>query len=146
MRMMALLLILIAGISSIGCSMKEMKEMEAPEPVVEKELSAEDTALAAVKLLKERDFSALKDLIHPTKGVRFTPYGYIDVEKNLVFSAGEVGALKENQQIYLWGNMMAQATRLSCPSMNTIKSLSMMLTIYKQRKYPLTRDLVMAIA
>lgn len=103
MRMMALLIILVAGISSIGCSMKEMKGMEDPEPVVEKELSAEDTAFAAVKQLKEKNFSALKDLIHPTKGVRFTPYGYIDVEKNLVFSAKEVGSLHENQQIYLWG-------------------------------------------
>jgi hypothetical protein len=103
MRMITLLIILVTGISSIGCSIKEMKELEDSEPVVEKELSAEDTAFAAVKLLKERDFSALKELIHPTKGVCFTPYGYIDVEKNLVFSAKEVGALTENQQINIWG-------------------------------------------
>lgn len=30
MRMIALLIILVAGISSMGCSMKEMKEMEDP--------------------------------------------------------------------------------------------------------------------
>ncbi|MGM0835319.1 MAG: hypothetical protein ACQEV7_04115 [Bacillota bacterium] len=103
MRMIALLIIMVTGFSSIGCSIKEVKEMEDSEPVVVKELSAEDTAFATVKLLKEKDFAALKDLIHPTKGVRFTPYGYIDLGKNLVFSAKEVGELQKNQQIYLWG-------------------------------------------
>ncbi|MBM7619171.1 hypothetical protein JOC95_001020 [Bacillus tianshenii] len=103
MRMIALLIIVAAGISSIGCSIKDMKGVEAPEPVAEKEMTAEDTAFAAVKLIKEKDFSALKGLIHPTKGVRFTPYGYVDVNRNLVFTASEIGDLKENQKVYLWG-------------------------------------------
>ncbi|MCA1319410.1 hypothetical protein LC085_05745 [Bacillus tianshenii] len=103
MRMIALLIIVAAGISSIGCSIKDMKGVEAPEPVAEKEMTAEDTAFAAVKLIKEKDFSALKDLIHPTKGVRFTPYGYVDANRNLVFTASEIGDLKENQKVYLWG-------------------------------------------
>ncbi|NMA84729.1 MAG: hypothetical protein GX962_12815 [Epulopiscium sp.] len=46
-----------------------------------------------IEALKNKDIGAIQKMIHPTKGVRFSPYSYIDVENDLVFSAEEFGTL-----------------------------------------------------
>lgn len=53
--------------------------------------------------LKDRNMEKLASYVHPQKGVRFTPYGYVDLQKDLVFSASQLpGALKDPKKL-TWG-------------------------------------------
>lgn len=61
------------------------------------------TAMNVVELLKDQDFNNLSFFIHPTKGVRFTPYSYVDLQ-NLVFTSQQIPSLLQSSQIYNWGN------------------------------------------
>lgn len=60
-------------------------------------------ALIVVNLLKNKDMITLSDYIHPEKGVRFTPYSYIEIQSNLVFKAEEIKNLMQSTQVYSWG-------------------------------------------
>lgn len=61
---------------------------------------ARETILA----LKRRDMQRLSGLVHPTKGVRFTPYNYTDVKEDRVFRRAQVKGLLANRKKYLWGS------------------------------------------
>lgn len=67
------------------------------------EPSFEGLAAQILPLLQSQDFAALASFIHPELGVRISPYGYINVDKDLVFTREEVAAFGSNQQVYLWG-------------------------------------------
>jgi hypothetical protein len=86
------------------------EEAEAPEEEVENEetteesLTVEETADEIVRLLKEKDMKALASFIDPEDGVRFSPYGYVDVENDLSFPAEKVEKLWEDETVYRWGD------------------------------------------
>lgn len=63
----------------------------------------EKRSLDVLTAIKNYDMEKLADAIHPDKGVRFSPYGYVDVENNLVFTAEEVKKLADDPKQYLWG-------------------------------------------
>ena len=46
----------------------------------------------------------LSSFVHPVKGVRFTPYTYVSLEKDLLFTKEEVKGFLENEKEYIWGN------------------------------------------
>ncbi len=75
----------------------------ASEPLEPVEFSFEALAAEILPLLQSQDFAALAPFIHPELGVRISPYGYVNVETDLVFSREEVAAFGSNQQVYLWG-------------------------------------------
>lgn len=54
-------------------------------------------------LIKNKDMNGLSSIVHPTKGLRFTPYDFVDLEKDMVFTADEVANLNENNEVYTWG-------------------------------------------
>ncbi|HHW22060.1 MAG TPA: hypothetical protein GXX26_04145 [Clostridiaceae bacterium] len=54
--------------------------------------------------IKDFDMEKLAEFIHPDKGVRFSPYGFVDVDNDLVFTADEVKNLASDSKIYLWGH------------------------------------------
>jgi hypothetical protein len=62
-------------------------------------------AARAIMALKERDLDALAGLVHPDKGVRFSPYAYVRVgpEGDLVFGAAEIPGLLADPTVYRWG-------------------------------------------
>lgn len=60
-------------------------------------------ALEIMKLIEAADFKALSSYIHPAKGVRFTPYFYVDPEVDQVFSVAETAELMEDTQVINWG-------------------------------------------
>jgi hypothetical protein len=45
---------------------------------------------------------ALADLVHPSRGVRFSPYAYVQ-DTHQVFTAGEVRGLLQDPTAYVWG-------------------------------------------
>ncbi|MEQ8236002.1 MAG: hypothetical protein ABRQ23_04440 [Syntrophomonadaceae bacterium] len=86
---------------------QQLKETQIkPAPVGGRELrtviQAEgDEILTA---LKKRDSALLATYVHPQQGLRFTPYSYIDIEKNLVFLAADIPALFTSDKLYTWGS------------------------------------------
>ena len=62
-------------------------------------------AAQAVMALKERDLDELAGLVHPAKGVRFSPYTYVRVGPggDLVFSAAQIPGLLADPTVYHWG-------------------------------------------
>jgi len=63
----------------------------------------DDRATEVLTAIKNYDMEKLAGAIHPDKGVRFSPYAYVDVDNNLVFSAAEVKNLATDSKKYLWG-------------------------------------------
>ena len=53
--------------------------------------------------LKDKDMSALAELVHPEKGVRFTPYSYVDVNKDVKIASSEFAGLMNETTKRLWG-------------------------------------------
>lgn len=60
-------------------------------------------AMIVINLLKNKDMANLVEYIHPVKGVRFTPYAYIEPQTNLIFQAEDMVTLMENTQLFTWG-------------------------------------------
>lgn len=52
--------------------------------------------------LKNKDAKTLATYVHPTKGVRFSPYGNIDTEKDLTFRRKDVVKIY-TLPAYVWG-------------------------------------------
>lgn len=61
------------------------------------------TSLAVIELIKDKDMTSLSSYIHPAKGLRLTPYFYIDTQNDQVFTAAEVAALGQNTNVFTWG-------------------------------------------
>ncbi|NLY29430.1 MAG: hypothetical protein GX047_02240 [Firmicutes bacterium] len=74
-------------------------------PPIDAKRIIEERATEALKIIKERDFAALAERVHPS-GVRFSPYSYVDVSENgdLVFSPEQVRAFEEDDTTYTWGH------------------------------------------
>ena len=66
-----------------------------------------DVSLLATRLIQalgDRDMATLAASVHPARGVRFSPYPFIDVKCDRVLSAGEVkGMLADNRKLE-WGH------------------------------------------
>ena len=58
----------------------------------------------AVKALKAKDFAAVAVLAHPTKGVRFSPYAFVDTQRHVVLDAATIRLGFANTKSYLWGH------------------------------------------
>ena len=61
-------------------------------------------AMDVLDSIKNEDMNTLSTYVHPTNGVRFTPYEYVDGQNDQVFTAAEVAGLGTNTQIYNWGD------------------------------------------
>ena len=62
-------------------------------------------AAEAIMALKDGDMEELSSLIHPSKGVRFSPYATVQTGAggDLVFSANQVRGLTTDPTVYHWG-------------------------------------------
>lgn len=58
----------------------------------------------AVIALKDKDMAALAALVHPDKGVRFSPYSYVDTKQDLNFTAEQTAKLAGDQTPKTWGS------------------------------------------
>lgn len=71
-----------------------------PEAIEEKIRELGNKVLSA---FKTKDMQALSVLVHPDKGVRFSPYTYVEFEKDIVITAEEIKTLLESDKVYTWG-------------------------------------------
>ncbi|MDW7672200.1 MAG: bZIP transcription factor [Bacillota bacterium] len=61
------------------------------------------TAISVVELIADGDFEAVAEIAHPTEGVRFSPYGYVNVADDILFTVVELNAIMQSSQVYTWG-------------------------------------------
>ena len=88
-------------IASLEEELENLKNNDNEEGVSSNLLS---TTVNVLELLKNKDMDGLSSFVHPTKGVRISPYGYVDIENHLVFSADEVANLVNDTEEYTWGD------------------------------------------
>lgn len=60
-------------------------------------------AASVVFALHDKDLAALSTLVHPEKGLRFSPYAYVHVDEDVVLSADEIAGIGDSQEVYHWG-------------------------------------------
>lgn len=64
---------------------------------------AEPSAKLVVAAMAKKDMAALSTYIHPTKGVRFSPYSFTNVKTDRIFKASEVANGAKDPKVYHWG-------------------------------------------
>lgn len=81
----------------------EDKINQLEEPTAQTPQSLLTTALEVVEILKNDDMATLANYVHPTAGVRFTPYSYVDTASDLIFTQAQVPNLMSDSTIRTWG-------------------------------------------
>ena len=59
-----------------------------------------DQVIAAIK---GQDGAALSVFVRPSRGVRFSPYAFVDVKKDVVLSGADVATFWDSTKVYTWG-------------------------------------------
>jgi hypothetical protein len=62
-----------------------------------------ETADLVLRAIADKDFDTVSEYTHPDLGVRFTPYTYVSVESDLVFSKDEIKNFQNDRSVYHWG-------------------------------------------
>lgn len=70
----------------------------------EAQQALEARAKQAFTALKLRHYARLSQLAHPHKGVRFSPYGYVDTSVNPVLTRKQIAALATDPRRRTWGS------------------------------------------
>lgn len=91
-----------SGTNNFYCSYYE-KHFEPTISSEEAESIIKTKASQVIKLLKEKDMKELAKYIHPTFGVRFTPYTTVSLETDLVFNKENMENFFTDEKEYLWG-------------------------------------------
>lgn len=71
-----------------------------PEATENKIRELGDLILSA---FKNKDMKALASYVHPEKGVRFSPYTYVETEKDIVISKEEIKTILDEGKVLNWG-------------------------------------------
>lgn len=86
------------------------KALEDKISSLESEVGVENTnsllikVIEVIELIKDKDMKNLSSYVHPEKGLRFTPYPYIDLQNDQVFKAQSVVELLQDTKVYTWGS------------------------------------------
>lgn len=73
-----------------------------PEPT-DVVLTLEEMADIVVQALADKDLEAVAEFVHPEKGVRFSPYGYV-MDEHQVFMPEVLPMLKDLDAVFTWGS------------------------------------------
>ena len=72
-----------------------------PEPATS--VSLWDVGQDVMELIKDKNMVELSNYVHPTKGLRFTPYVFTNLTFDQVFTPAEVSDLPNDTEEYDWG-------------------------------------------
>ena len=64
--------------------------------------TALEAAATVMTVLKNGDMEQLAAWVHPEQGLRFSPYPYVDLENDLVFTRDQVSALMDDSTAHVW--------------------------------------------
>lgn len=56
-----------------------------------------------ITALKNREMMKLASLVHPEKGIRFSPYPYVDTRSDLIFTSEKLKNFFKDTKQYVWG-------------------------------------------
>lgn len=111
--MRIILIVLLGSISLLACKSKKTEKVQEPVNTVPVKDSivvnpARDSILLQLTneilaAFKNKDYTALSRLVHPEKGVRFSPYAYVDTASDKILSAAMLLQQSTNQARILWG-------------------------------------------
>ncbi|HEY8392710.1 MAG TPA: BsuPI-related putative proteinase inhibitor [Capillibacterium sp.] len=73
-------------------------------PSAEAKAIIANLATAVMEALRAKDAEKLASFVHPAKGVRFTPYTYVNPGQDLVFTPEEIRNFFNDDRRYLWGH------------------------------------------
>lgn len=100
----------VAGCSSPPEPIETPMPAETPEPAeapttptVTPSSVPRDAADDVLQALQSKDGAALAALVHPSKGVRFSPYAYVDVSTDVTLTREEVSTLWTDITVRTWG-------------------------------------------
>lgn len=68
--------------------------------------SVRECANKTVALLEEGNWQGLAMLIHPQKGVRFSPRAYVEPKSDLIFQARQIASFGTDNHKYTWGSFV----------------------------------------
>lgn len=80
----------------------ELTEEGIIKPEFAKEIIREK-ADKLINAIANKDTNSISAIVHPLKGVRFTPYTHVSTEEDVVFNRDKIDGFFENQDVYLWG-------------------------------------------
>lgn len=63
-----------------------------------------DRAEEVLTAIKNKDMDVLSKMVHPVKGVRFSPYAYVRESEDIVLTAGKLKDIRADNTEYLWGS------------------------------------------
>lgn len=80
------------------------QENETPSmtPAAAKQI-IQNRARQVILALQAKNMNQLANFVHPTKGVRFSAYSYVDLKGDRVFKPAQVRGLGNSTRRYLWG-------------------------------------------
>lgn len=60
-------------------------------------------AKQVVEILKNKDLEKLAEFVHPIKGVRISPYSYVNIDNDIVFKSEDLKDKLSDEKVYNWG-------------------------------------------
>ena len=98
-------LFLILCLSTLISCKKNIEDNKSNENLKSQTDSLNEADVKEVlTLFKKKNFKKLAIHIHPTDGLRFSPYGFIDVNKDQLFQKADFLKLINSQKPIIWGN------------------------------------------
>lgn len=64
----------------------------------------EETANKLIEAISIKDVEVISEFVHPDKGVRFTPYTNVSLERDAVFTKQGMKSFFQDEKTYLWGS------------------------------------------
>lgn len=95
----------------IGCQRQQVNtanpssnEIKVPPAVINQDSILKDATLQILTALKAKDYQTLSAYIHPSYGIRFSPYAHVDTLKDIHFTKDKFLDEAMHPNIFLWGN------------------------------------------
>ncbi|MEC0240588.1 hypothetical protein P4H66_12055 [Paenibacillus dokdonensis] len=84
---------------------EQQQNEKAPDPNDQEGVppTALEAAATVMTALQNGNMKALASWAHPDKGIRFSPYAYVDTKTDLVFSRNEIEGLMQDSKKRVWG-------------------------------------------
>jgi hypothetical protein len=102
MHFSCLVLTLILLVNSCSSSI-ENKLIPQPNPKLNHQNNLPSLADSIISVLASSDWKTLSMFVHPGSGLRFSPYAYVDMTNDLVFSRTQLENINSDTQVYYWG-------------------------------------------
>ncbi len=71
------------------------------------------TAFFTLTTLEQKNYETLATLVHPEKGVRFTPYSTVNLEADICLTPQQIKTIAQDTTLYSWGAEREKDTPIS---------------------------------